>query len=64
VTLLLAHRILIGTFILFSVFLAGHLINRYGTTGSPADLACGIGSGVIAVGATIYLFKARHLQQK
>ena len=62
-SLITAHRILIWTFAAFSAFLCWHEVERFRETGAVPDLAFGIGSGIIAFGCVVYLFRARHLKR-
>ena len=58
--MIIFHRVLIGTFIAFSVGLAAWSFVAYQASGASMPLAMAIGSTVAAVGFGYYL---RHLQQ-
>ncbi len=54
------HRFLIGTFIVFSVGLAAWSFLAYQSSGGTAPLVLAVGSAAAAVGFGYYL---RHLQR-
>jgi Na+-driven multidrug efflux pump len=64
VSLLAVHRLLIQTFIVAALIFGWVSLKRYLLGGEGAALAAAIISGVLAVAAIVYLFRAPHLRRK
>jgi hypothetical protein len=58
--LITAHKILIGSAVVFFAFFGVFELRSYGATGSLGDLASGIFGLVIAVGFALYLRTIRQ----
>jgi len=59
VRILTAHRILIGTFVVFSLFFGGWQLNQWTKGGGAVALAMGALSWIVAGGFGLYLWSLR-----
>jgi Na+-driven multidrug efflux pump len=64
VSLLAVHRLLIQTFIVAALVFGWVSLKRYLVGSEGAALAAAIISGVLAVVAIVYLFRAPYLRRK